>query len=498
MANEPLTVNVPPSRAGAATPPGRAPTTGTLVGLGAAIAAVVVLIWLLFGTDLDSKTKGGVATLLMMVLMVLRVPVAVAMGAAGALGIWALTSTRALTGTLGDLPFGTAASFTLTVLPMFIFMGIMLWRSGITGELYVAARHWLGWMPAGLAVTTNTAGAGLASVSGSTLGITYALSRIGIPEMLRAGYDRRLAVGAVMVAGTVGQLIPPSIYAVVYAGFAETAVGPQLIAGLIPGILLALAYALLMIIAALARPSIAPKSTAARATWGERWSSLARVWPLPVITGIVIGGLYGGIFTATEAGAFGALGALTLAAVRLSAREFFAGLWTALRETAAAIGLILFLIVGAAILSRMLALSGAASWVVQLIEDANFGRGELILVMVVAYLLLGTFMEELSMMLLTIPVLLPVVVAVGIDPIWFGVFVILLTQIAIISPPLGILVFVVYKLVQNKEVAGDVKITLWDTYKGGMLFMPAPLLVVLLIALFPELVMWLPDLAKTE
>ena len=500
MAQDTATVAVePPPPAGPAREaPSRAPGVKALAGLALAAAIIAALLWMLFGTDIDPKGKGGAATLLMLVLMALRVPVAVAMGIAGALGVWALTSSRALTATLGDLPFGTTASFTLSVLPMFIFMGIMLWRSGITAELYVVARHWLGWMPAGLGVTTNAAGAGLASVSGSTLGITYALSRIGIPEMLKAGYDRRLAVGAVMVAGTVGQLIPPSIYAVVYAGFAETAVGPQLLAGLVPGVLLAVAYAATMIIYTLIRPQLAPKAAGPSATWGERWAGLARIWPLPALTLLVIGGLYGGVFTATEAGAFGALGALILAAVRLPRREFVTSVWNALKETAAALGAILILLVGAAILSRMLALSGAARWVAESIEAANLGRVELILVMILAFLILGTFMEELSMMLLTIPVLLPASVAVGIDPVWFGVFLILLAEIAIITPPLGILVFVTWKIAQSPDVSGDTKITLWDTYKGGMWFMPAPLVVVALIVMFPEIVTWLPNLGNAK
>ena len=462
---------------------------------------VVGISYTILQVSIPSEAKGGLACLLMLILLLIKVPVAVAMGLSGGLGILALGGSTALTNTLGDLPYDATASFTLSVLPMFIFMGIMLWRSGVTSELYLAARHWVGWLPGGLSVTTTVAGAGLASASGSTIGITYALGRIGIPEMLRAGYDRRLAIGSVMVAGTIGQLIPPSIYAVVFAGFAEIAVGPQLLAGILPGILLKLVYALLIIGFVLMRPQLVSKrgrEVIGSSTWRDRWEGLASIWVLPALIVLVIGGLYLGVFTATEAGAVGSLGAVVIAAARLGFKDFVKGVVDALRDTVASVGSILFLLMGAAILNRLLALSGAARWFADVIEGAGLGRVGFICMLVLIYLVLGMFMEPISMMLLTVPVLLPVAIAVGIEPMWYGVFFILMAEISILTPPVGILVFITHRLAQDPEVRGDTQITLWDVFQGALWFVPGALFVVALITAFPAIVDFIPNLGAAK
>lgn len=472
-----------------------------LLLLGGAALSLVVLVYVLLLSDLPNEGKGGIAALLMMVLLMLRVPVGAAMAVSGALGIYALVGRSGFANSLGELPYNSTASFTLTVLPMYILMGIMLWRSGITTELYATARHWVGWLPGGLAVTTNVAGAGLASVSGSTIGITYALGRIGIPEMLKAGYHPRLAVGSVMVAGTIGQLIPPSIYAVVYAGFAEIAVGPQLLAGLLPGLLLAAAYGLLIVGYAVATPSLVGGSrfgSGPRSTWGDRWRGLGAVWPLPALVIFIIGGLYFGVFTATESGAFGALWAVGVTASRLPRRQFLPALASGLRDTVISVGSIMFLLMGAAILNRFLALSGGAQWLGTQIQEAGVGRIQFIMIMVVIYLLLGMFMEPISMMLLTLPILLPAAILVGIEPIWYGVFFILLAEIAMLTPPLGILVFVTHRLAQDREVRGDTEISLGAVFAAAMWFIPAALAVVVLITAFPEIVTLIPDLGAAK
>lgn len=463
---------------------------GTIAALGGAI---------IFGA-IPNPVKGGLACLLMLVLLLLKMPVAAAMGVSGALGIYALGGPIAMSNTFANLPYGATASFTLSVLPMFVFMGIMLWRSKITAELYEAAKQWVGWAPAGLASTTTIAGAGLASVSGSTIGITYALGRIGIPEMLRAGYDKRLALGSVMVAGTIGQLIPPSMYAVVYAGFAELPVGPQLLAGLLPGLLLTAVYVALGMLYVTIRPSLiqkTPENTVA-STWSGRFHSLAKVWPLPLLLLVVVGTIYLGWATATEAGALGAIGAVLIAAIRLPLGEFAAGVWAALRDTVASVAAILFLLVGAAFLNRLLALSGASRWFADQIEGAGLSRLSLILVLVVVYLLLGMFMEPLSMMLLTVPIFLPVAMAAGIDPMWFGVFFILLAEVAILTPPVGILVFVTHRLAQSREVRGDTKITLGDAFQGALAFIPGVFIVVAIITAWPEIVTLVPEMGAAK
>jgi tripartite ATP-independent transporter DctM subunit len=467
-----------------------------VAGLLLAVGCVVAFILL---PSVDDQLKGMLACVLVLLLLVLRVPVAVAMAASGVLGIYSIGGGLAASNSLATVPYNSTASFSFTVLPMFVFMGIMLYRSGITSELYSAAKLWLSRFPAGLSATTITAGAGLASVSGSTIGVTYTLGRIGIPEMLRAGYDKRIALGSVMVAGTIGQLIPPSIYAVVFAGFAEIDVGRQLLAGLLPGLLLAGVYILLTTIYVLVWPRLIDRSAGPTlsANWSDRFSAVLKIWPLATLLVLVIGGIYLGLVTTTEAGALGAIGAVLIGAWRLRPQQLGRAVADALRDTVASVGSIMFLLVGAALLNRMLAISGTAGWFADMVGEAGLSRLQLIGVVLIIYLVLGMFMEPLSMMLLTVPILLPVAATAGIEPIWFGVFFILMAEVALLTPPVGILVFVVHRMAQSSDVRGDHTISLADVFIAAMWYIPGVLIVIGSIVLWPELVSLIPDLASS-
>lgn len=441
-----------------------------------------------------SLGKGSSAAVLLLSLMLLRVPIGISMAVAGTAGLWSIGGARVAWSSLGVLPFGSVSSFTLSVLPMFVLMGLVLWRSGVTERLYAAARVWIGWLPGGLAVTTNMAGAGMAATSGSTLGITYALGRIAIPEMLRSGYDRRLAVGSVMTAGTIGQLIPPSILLVIYAGIAQTPVGPQLLAGVVPGVLLTIAYCILIVALAAALPSFGSRAeSAARVTWRDRMTAIRGAWPVPVLILIVLGGLYSGAFTATEAGAFGAAGAILVALQALGVTKGGAAVLRAAAETVVSVAAILFLLLGAAIFTRMLALSGVAREIAEPLAGSGLSRLQIVLVMVLVYFVLGMFLEPVALILLTVPILMPVVEAAGISLIWYGVFVVLMAEIAVITPPVGILAFVVHRIAQEPPVNLGKRISLTDVFAGGLIFIPVTLTVLLLLTLFPELVEFLPD-----
>lgn len=441
-----------------------------------------------------SLGKGSSAAVLLLSLMLLRVPIGISMAVAGTAGLWSIGGARVVWSSLGVLPFGSVSSFTLSVLPMFVLMGLLLWRSGVTERLYAAARVWIGWLPGGLAVTTNMAGAGMAAASGSTLGITYALGRIAIPEMLRSGYDRRLAVGSVMTAGTIGQLIPPSILLVIYAGIAQTPVGPQLLAGVVPGVLLTIAYCVLIVALAAAFPSFGSRPEATdRVTWRGRMTAIRGAWPVPVLVLIVLGGLYGGAFTATEAGAFGAAGAILVALQALGVTKGGAAVLRAAAETVVSVAAILFLLVGAAIFTRMLALSGVAREIAEPLAGSGLSRLQIVLVMVLVYFVLGMFLEPVALILLTVPILMPVVEAAGISLIWYGVFVVLMAEVAVITPPVGILAFVVHRIAQEPAVNLGKRISLPDVFAGGLIFIPMALTVLLLLTLFPELVEFLPS-----
>lgn len=432
--------------------------------------------------------KAIVGLLLMLVLLLYRTPVAVAMGLPALLGIFAMQGLTGVEGTLRRTPYQTISGWTLSVLPMFILMGILMWRSGSTDRMYTATGKWLNWLPGSLALTTNAAGGALAAASGSSLGITYALGRIGIPAMLSAGYPKRLAVASVMMGGSGGQLIPPSILAVVYAGVASTPVGDQLLAGLLPGVVLISGYSLAILISSVVMKGTTGLSlSGGEATWGERLRSVPDLLPIPVIVSVIVGGIYFGIFTATEAAAIGALCALVLLLV-YRRRESGRFLVKAAIESVGSIGAIFFLLIGANMLSRFLAFSGLTTEAVNTLSGMDLGRIEFLLVLVVAYLVLGTFMEPLSMVLITTPVLLPAMPILGIDVIWFGAFVVLMSEIAVVTPPVGIILYAVHGMVQERDVAVGFDISLRDVFAATKYFVPIGLAVALVMIFWPDFV----------
>lgn len=473
--------------------PRKGTPTGRLVVRLLLIASLAVCVALMFLPDSAQVTAIG-AIAAMLLLLFLRVPVAFALMGPGLLGLYAVRP-RAVFTMLEEQAYHSVSQWTLSVLPMFILMGLLLWKSGLTTQIYIAARQWLSWLPAGLGVSTTAAGAGLAAVSGSTIATTFALSRIGVPEMLRAGYDRRVAVGTIMVSGLPGQLIPPSTFLVVYAGIASVPIGPQLLAGVFPGMLVAMVFGVSLIIMALAVPNLVGRGKGKpvpSVSWSERWRSLFAIWPLPVLIGIVLGGMYTGFLTATEAGAAGAFGALLLT-FWLKRNEAWGLIREAAAETVNSTGSIFLLIIGAEILSSLLTLSGIADGFTLWVGDAGFDRVQFLMIVMVAYLVLGTFMEPLPIMLLTVPLLIPTLQALDVSLIWFGVFAVFMGELAVLTPPVGILSFIVHGIVQNKEVNLGQRITLNDVLAAVYWIMPIATLFALILIFFPEIATWLPD-----
>lgn len=439
----------------------------------------------------------GAALVAMLALLFLKVPVAFALAIPGLLGLYAVRP-RAVFTMLKAEPYEAVAQWTFSVLPMFVFMGLLLWKSGLTTRIYVAARHWLSWLPGGLAVSTNVAGTGLAAVSGSTIGTTYALTRIGVPEMLRAGYDKRLAIGSVMVSGLPGQLIPPSTFLIIYAGIAEVPIGPQLMAGILPGLMVATVFSIAMVLLALIMPSIAGRTrdggqaNTPDSTWAERWASLVAIWPLPVLMAVVLGGMYSGVLTATEAGSAGAFGAL-LVTIAMMGKGAGRAILDAAMETVIVTGSIFLLIIGAEILSSMLTLSGLADGFATWISSAGFDRVQFLLIVMVAYLVLGMFMDPLPILLLTVPLLIPILNEMQISLLWFGVFAVSMGELGILTPPVGILSFIIHNLMKEKSVNLSQNVSLGDVFTAVAGFMPIAILVAVLLIVFPEVATWLPD-----
>lgn len=483
-----------------ATPPvRRTPIAVFVLCLIVALAAAGAMLW----GDLPKQGIGLLTVVLSIILLLMGIPVGVAMLGAALLGLYSLSGPRVVRSTMEAVAYDATASWSYSVIPMFILMGMLLWKSGLTSTAFETARRWLGWLPGGLAVATNFAGAALAASSGSTIGITYALGRVSIPEMLKSGYHPRLAVGSVAAAGTLGQIIPPSLLLVVYAGAASQPVGPQLLAGVIPGLILAIGFALAIVGQALIRPDLAPRVDLSDVTWAMRWRSLLGVVPIVLVVIIVIGGLFAGIFTATEAGVFGMFAALILGTfhmLRAGAgwRAVFDMLRDAISGTLSGTAAIFLLIIGVAVLARAMALSQVPNFLAQEIADLGLGRVQLLLILILVYLFLGMFMDTLAMMLLTIPVLLGPLVSVGVDPLWFGVFLVVMAEVGLLTPPLGILTFIVHRIAADPEANLGRPIALGTVFAGVLPFALTAILVVLLLIAFPGLVTWLPGAGRVN
>lgn len=449
---------------------------------------VGLLLWLMF-TSPDGIVVGAAAFVLLLWLMFIRIPVGLTLGIVGVVGIFVLTGGNAALNMLRGSAWTSAASWTLSVIPMFIFMGMLMERSGLGRDVFQAVKALVGRTPAGLAVSTNFAGAAMGAASGSTLGIVYALGRTGIPEMVKAGYDRRFAAGAVLMAGTGGQLIPPSILLVIYAGIAQVPVGQQLMAGVVPGVLIHVAFAIMMVAIVFLAPKLGPRRDGVKMPIGERLRAIVGLWPVVVLIIVVLGGLYAGVFTATEAGAFGALAAIIMVVVVKGVRQLGRALWPAVRDTVIATGGIFLIIIGGDLFGRFMTITGIPREFTAWLSDIGAGPVLFMIFVLILYILLGTFMDPVPMMLVTVPILLPVAMSVGVNPLIFGVFVVLLGELAVLTPPVGVLVFVVYRIAREAKVP----ITLSEVNQGAAWFYPVTILFAMLLILFPDVFLWLPN-----
>lgn len=472
------------------------PPRKPVVAIAAMVMAVLGVI-AMFSTD--SPTVAGLVVVVLMVLLIfLSVPVALALIVPSVLGVASIASPTAAFNVMAAVPYSALSNWSMSVLPMFIFMGMLLNYSGMARNIYRAADVWFRWLPGGIGVGTTAAGAGLASVSGSTIGMTYTLARAGIPEMLRAGYDKRMAVGTVIVAGLPGSLIPPSVLLLVYAGIANVPIGEQLIAGVGPGILVAVTFGVFIVILGVLAPRLVGSSASGRpssvVTWKDRFHSLNGTWGVPLILVTLLGGMLSGVFTPTEAGAFAALIALLLCLWHTRRDRPWKTLGRATIGTVGATGAVLFLLIGAEFLTRVLALTGIATSVTEVVVGWGLSQVQFLLVLVVLYLIMGMFFDTLSMMFLTVPVLLPTFAEMGIDPIWFGVFVVLMGELGMITPPVGVIVYILHALTQEPEVNLGHSFTMKDILVPLLWFFPVAILFLLAMIVFPQMVTWLPSL----
>lgn len=429
---------------------------------------------------------------LMMVLLFGGMRVAYAAALAGTLGLIAIFSTRmgfekalpAALGMAGTVPHSKAVTYALSVLPMFILIGFLAFHAGITKALFEAAKRWLGRLPGGLAVATVFATAGFAAVSGASTATAAVFSRVAIPEMLAEGYNKRLAAGVVAAGGTLATLIPPSAILVIYAIIVEESVGKLLLAGFLPGVVSAIIYAAIIMTTVAIRPESGPKSRIF--TMKEKVSSLPGTFPIFGVIIIIFGSMYFGWATPTEAGALGAFVVFILAMIRGMP---MGALKEALVETAKLTAMIFTIIWGVLIYVRFLGFAGLPQAFSEWIGTLDYAPLTILICILLVYAILGMFMDAIGMLLLTLPVVHPAIVELGFDTIWFGIIVVKMVELCLITPPIGLNCFVVSAVVPEIRVQ--------DVFRGCIPFFVADVLTVAVLIAFPEIVLIIPDLMSS-
>ncbi|EDP65871.1 TRAP transporter, DctM subunit [alpha proteobacterium BAL199] len=430
-------------------------------------------------TELSNDTIGliGVAALLTLILIGVRVYLAASL--VGLFGLVAIIGWEAGAGIVGTIPHSKSVTYTLSVLPMFILIGYLAFHAGITAALFDAARKWLGWLPGGLAVASVMATAGFAAVSGASTATAAVFARVAIPEMLAAGYSRSMAAGVVAAGGTLATLIPPSAILVIYAIIVEESVGQLLLAGFIPGLVSALIYVAIILIWAKIDPKVGPAIRGY--TWTDRVKAVPGTFPVLAVVIIIFSAMYYGWATPTEAGALGAFVVFLMA--------FAKGMrWPALRETlldTAKLTVMIFsLIWGVLVFVRFLGFAGLPEQFSNFIVSLPFEPWVVMVCILIAYAILGMFMDAIGMLLLTLPVVYPAVMALGYDSIWFGIIVVKMAEVCLVTPPIGLNCFVV------AAVRPDIPVS--TVFRGVGPFVIADFITVAVFMIWPEIITWLP------
>ena len=433
---------------------------------------------------MSPETLGIIGIIALLVLFLLRVPVSVSLIIVGTLGLGMIRGWDSALIQLGTTPFSTASSYSLSVIPLFILMGMFLSYSGFGHDLYRAVDAWIGHVRGGLAITTIGTSALFSAISGSVNATTATMARIALPEMKKYRYDDELSTSCVAAGGTLGILIPPSVILVLYGILTMEPIGKLLIAGLVPGILQMLLFMIAIYLMVLRNPSLAPVTE--KKPFKEKIVSLNSVWPFVLLFLISVGGIYFGFFTPTEAGGIGAFGAFLLAVLtrRLSWEDFKASLNGTTRLTA----MIFFILIGADIFSKFLALSKIPVAVTKFVSNLDLSPIIIIIFILFIYFILGMFLEGIAIYVLTLPVVYPLVTMLGFDGIWFGVVMIFVMNMGLLTPPLGLSVYII------SGVAKDVPIQ--RIFKGVIPMLVMIIVCLALIVIFPEIVTFLPDMMK--
>lgn len=420
---------------------------------------------------------GGLTFLFVIILIILGVPIAIGLGLSGVVAFYILRGTA---GVVPEVAFDFANNFILTAIPLFILMGEVMVRCGLSEQIYSGTSKWLRWAPGGLLHANIGTCALFAAISGSSPATAATVGTVAVPALGKRGYDSNLTVGSLAAGGTLGILIPPSINLIVYGAMAGVSVGRLFAGGILPGIMLSGMFMLYIAIRVMKNPTLAPHESF---SLRELPSSFLDLWPIFVIMGIVLGGIFSGVFTPTEAAAIGAASAMIISFVkrRLTWRILLQSLEGTVNVTA----MVLIIVVGASIIASFLAFLGLPRELAEFVGRSNLPAWGILGLIFLLYIFLGCFMDGISAMLMTLPAILPLIRLLGHDALWFGVVLVILTEIGLLTPPVGVNVFVL------KAISGK---SLKDVFIGSAPFFFIMLLALLIVTIFPSIITWLPKI----
>ena len=430
---------------------------------------------------MDPFVLGILAIILMIALTFLGVPIAFALLSIGAVGNLYLTGLTQTAMQIHMITWETGTNFLLIAVPLFIFMGQLVYHTELASDLFDFVHKWFGRLPGGLAVTGVFTSAGFGAVTGSSVAAIATMGIMVMPQMKKYKYDLRLATGSLASAGTLAIMIPPSIPMVIYGVWTETSIGKLFIAGVVPGVLLAAGFCGMIIVRCMINPALGPAGP--RFSWPERLAALTKLLPTAIIFLIVLGGIYGGIFTPTEASAIGAAGVLMISMVmkRLNWTRLKDSLWQAGEISA----MIYAILIGGVMFSRLLVQTDVTPSLVNYIGGLDVSPYTIIFLFSIMFLLLGAVLDTFGMLILTLPLVFPICRNLGFDPVWFGIYMTVMMEIAMLTPPIGLNVFVM------QRAAPEVPLS--EIFLGVMPFVIICLVIVVVITALPQLVLWLPS-----
>jgi len=425
----------------------------------------------------------GLISLILIVLLILLIglgtPISFCLGFLGTAGIIAFLDIGVLY-QIAEVAADTGTSLFLLTLPLFILMAEVVSFSGLGDDIYTAAHDWLSWLPGGLAISSIATCTGFAAISGSSPATAATVGLVSIPEMIKRGYNRYLAVGSIAVGGTLGILIPPSITMIIYGIITEVSIGKLFIAGIIPGLMLALILSLAVAIAVKIKPALAPRTEGV--SWRKRFSSLRRVWAFVILAISILGSIYAGIATPTESAAIGATLAIIIALIyrRLTLKA----LHGALLRTVGVTAMIMFLVLGGNVMAFLLSTMTIPQYVTEAVTALNASRWAIMIIINIILLAMGCLLDPMAIMVISLPIIFPIVTQLGFDPVWFGIVVTINVEMGMITPPVGLNLFILKGAVPG--------ITMKDIVVGSLPFLFLLMLGLSIIMLFPDLATWLP------